>query len=171
MRWKFCLIKFLGKNWNRENTKFDSCKFKISIFQKLGFGKIRNQYAKTRMLICEEFQISKNKKSAPQNPKFNCDLDFLGPEFNFEKFSTSTSLVPLGFRFETPKSDFSVVENLQIYPFTSKFKFLFDRNLDFDLGHQTDCWGFLYSALPELAEKMNDFAEKCDSEFEKSRSA
>ena len=51
-------------------------------------------------------------------------------------FSKSISLIPLEFRFGTPKSEFSDVENPQIYIFTSKFKFFFYTNLDLVLGQR-----------------------------------
>ena len=63
-------------------------------------------------------------------------------------FSQSISLIPLEFRFGTPKSEFSDVENPQIYIFTSKFQFFFYQNLDFVLGST------LHTALQELNKEI-----------------
>ena len=60
--------------------------FEISIFEKLGFGKMRNGDTKTKILTFKEFRFPKNEKSAPQNSKLDYDFDFLGPKFNFEIF-------------------------------------------------------------------------------------
>ena len=50
------------------------------------------------------------------------------------KIPKSFSSIPLEFRFEAPKFEFSAVENPQIYIFASKFKYFFNQNLDFVLG-------------------------------------
>ena len=52
-------------------------KFEISIFEKLGSGKMRNRDAKIKILTFEEFGFAKSKKSAPQNLKFDFDFGFL----------------------------------------------------------------------------------------------
>ena len=114
-------------------------KFETSIFEKLGFGKIRNRDTKTKILTCKEFRFAKNKKSASQNSKFDHDFDFLGQNL-ISKISKSISLISLEFRFETPKFEFSDVENHRIYIFASKFKFFFCQNLDFVLGRLTPIW-------------------------------
>ena len=99
-------------------------KSEISIFEKLGFGKMRNRDTKTKILTFKEFGSAKSIKSAPQNQKLDDDFDFLGPKFNFENFIfESISLFPLEFRFETPKFELGDVEKPQIYFFAPKFKF------------------------------------------------
>ena len=86
-------------------------KFEISIsFEKFSFEKMRNRDTKTKMLIFKEFGFAKSKKSVPQNQKLDYDFDFLGPKFN-SKIPTSISLIPIEFRFETQKFEFSDVEN------------------------------------------------------------
>ena len=53
---------------------------------------------------------------------------------NESKSTKMISPIPLEFRFETPKFEFSDVENPQIDIFAPKIKFFFDQNLDFVLG-------------------------------------
>ena len=53
-------------------------KFEISIFEKLGFGKIRNRDTKTKISIFKEFEFAKSKKSARQKLKFGVDFEFWG---------------------------------------------------------------------------------------------
>ena len=57
-------------------------KFEIPIFEKLGFWKMRNRDIKTKILTFKEFGFRKNKKSAPQNMKFDFDFEFLGQKFD-----------------------------------------------------------------------------------------
>ena len=66
-------------------------KFGISIFEKLGSGKMRNRDTKTWNSISilnfgdrNSKSIPKTQKSAPQNLKFDFDLEFLGQEIDFE---------------------------------------------------------------------------------------
>ena len=72
-------------------------KFEISIFEKIGFGKMRNRDIKTKILIFKEFWFPKNKKSAPQNLKFNSDFEFWGRKFDFQNskivFSNSSRIL------------------------------------------------------------------------------
>ena len=51
---------------------------------KFGFGKMRNRDTKTKILIFKEFGFPKNKKSGPQNLKFDLDFEILGQEIDFE---------------------------------------------------------------------------------------
>ena len=66
-------------------------KFEISIFEKLGFGKMRNWDTKTKILTFKEFGFAKSKKSAPKNQKLDYDFDFLSRKFNFENFKIDFS--------------------------------------------------------------------------------
>ena len=66
-------------------------KFEILIFQKFGFGKMRNWDTKTKILTFKEFGFAKSKKSSPQNQKLDYDFDFLDPNFNFENFKIDFS--------------------------------------------------------------------------------
>ena len=87
-------------------------KFEISILKKFGFGQMRNWDTKTKILIFKEFGFAKSKKSAPQNPKFDYDFDFLVPKFNFENLKTfSFSSIPLESNFGTSKFEIAVIEN------------------------------------------------------------
>ena len=102
-------------------------KFEISVFEKLGFGKIRNWQLTT----------SKNTNSAPQNLKLDCDMEFSIQKSIFENLK-SISPIPsnlvsrpknlISAMSQTPKSTFS----FQKYHF--RLKFFFDQNLDFVLG-------------------------------------
>ena len=58
--------------------------FEISILEQLGFGKMRNRDAKTKILTFKEFGFPKNEKSEPQNLKFDFDFQILGQEIDFE---------------------------------------------------------------------------------------
>ena len=59
-------------------------KFEISIFLKFGFQKIRNRDMKTKILTFREFGFPKNKKSGPQNLKFDFDFEFWDLKFDFQ---------------------------------------------------------------------------------------
>ena len=66
------------------------------------------------------------------------------------KISKSVFLIPLESHFETPKFEFSDIENPKILIFASKFKFFFDQNLDFVLGYfdaggKIRCWSELHA--------------------------
>ena len=58
-------------------------KFEISIFQRLGFGKMRNRDIKTKIWTSKELGVPKNEKSGPQNLKFDFDFEFSGQEIGF----------------------------------------------------------------------------------------
>ena len=80
-------------------------KFEISIFEKFGFGKMRNRdikiwnsipilkfwAMKIKFLIFKQFGFPQNKKSGPQNLKFDFDFEFLGSEFDFENLKIGFS--------------------------------------------------------------------------------
>ena len=59
-------------------------KFEISIFEKFGFEQMTNRDIKTKILTFKEFGFPKNKKSGPQNLKFDVDFEFWDHEFDFE---------------------------------------------------------------------------------------
>ena len=64
-------------------------KFEISIFQKLGFRKMKNWDTKTKISIFKEFGKVRNRTSKPKI-RFN-DFDIPGPRFNFENFKIDFS--------------------------------------------------------------------------------
>ena len=94
MRGKFSYIdhsksKFWVKIWWKCRNRLP--KFEISIFGKFGFEEMRNRDIKTWNSISilhfgdrNSKSIPKTPKSAPQNLKFDFDLEFLGQEIDFE---------------------------------------------------------------------------------------
>ena len=64
--------------------------------------------------------ISKTQKSAPQNLNFDFDFEFLAGNLIF-KISQLFSPVSLESHHETPKVEFSDIENPEIFIFASKF--------------------------------------------------
>ena len=59
-------------------------KFRISVFGKFGFEKIRNRDTKIENLkFCKEFGFAK-MENASQNLQFDFELEFLGQEIDFE---------------------------------------------------------------------------------------
>ena len=76
-------------------------KFEISILGKFGFQKNTKS---------APHNFKKNTKLASQNLKLDCDFEFSIQKSIFEN-SKSLSSIPLEYHFETPKFEFSDVEN------------------------------------------------------------
>ena len=126
-------------------------KIEISIFEKLGFGKMRNRDTKTKILI---FKVNLDLgKVRNRHLKSKIRLRFFLLAKNLiSKTSKSISLISLEFRFQTPKFEIAVVENPKILIFASKFKFFFDQNLDFVLGYHRECFLQQHRELHEVNE-------------------
>ena len=135
MRGKILYID-LVKNSNVV-SKLNENAFEISIFGKLGLGKMRNLDVKTQILVFKEFGVLKDKKSAPQGPKPEIWFRFwiFGPENWFSKILNQFFLF-LSILISRPKNLKSAMSKTPTSTFSLqnsnfRFKFFFYRNPKF----------------------------------------
>ena len=124
-----------------ENAEIDSAKFwnfgfwKIWIREKSKIAPSKPEIELRFWILGIEIQNPSQKLKNLQLKTWNSITILIFRAQNLiSKISKSISLVPLEFRFETPKFEIANIENPQILIFASKFKFFFDQNLDFVLG-------------------------------------